>query len=167
MSRLQSQYEAYARYNRWMNERLYALAAGLDDETRKRDLGAFFGSIHRTFNHILLGDRVWLGRFGVREPLVVTSLRDELYADFADLRRERAKSDDEITAYVASLDGEKLDAPLRYARAGTPIEHPLWWAVGHFFNHQTHHRGQLTTLFRQLGHDPGSTDMIALLRDIV
>ena len=52
-----------ARYNRWMNERLYALCAGLDDDERKRDRGAFFGSIHGTLNHLLWGDRMWLGRF--------------------------------------------------------------------------------------------------------
>jgi uncharacterized damage-inducible protein DinB len=166
MSRLRSQYEANARYNRWMNERLYALADTIGEDARKRDLGAFFGSIHRTLNHILLADRVWLGRFDAAEPFAMKSLGEELYADFAELRRERAKTDDVIDAFVASLDGEKLDAPLRYTRGGEAIEHPLWWAVGHFFNHQTHHRGQLTTLFHQLGHDPGVTDMIALLRGL-
>jgi uncharacterized damage-inducible protein DinB len=165
MSRLKSQYEANARYNRWMNERLYALAETVGDDVRKRDLGAFFGSIHGTLNHILLGDRVWLGRFGAGEPVLPKSLADELYADFAELRRERVRTDDMILAWVGSLDGEKLDAPLRYTRGGAAVEHPLWWAVGHFFNHQTHHRGQVTTLFKQLGHDPGVTDMIAFLRE--
>src|SRR5690606_37886662 len=61
-------YRAMARYNRWMNGKLYALAAGLSDADRTRDLGAFFGSIHGTLNHILLADRTWLGRFtGDRE----------------------------------------------------------------------------------------------------
>ncbi len=165
MSRLRSQYEASARYNRWMNERLYALAELVGDQDRKRDRGAFFGSIHGTLNHILLGDRVWLARFGAGEALAVKSLGDELFADFDELRRERTKTDDVIATFMASLDGEKLDGPLRYTRAGETIEHPLWWAVGHLFNHQTHHRGQLTTLFSQLGHDPGVTDMIAFLRD--
>jgi uncharacterized damage-inducible protein DinB len=165
MSRLKSQYEGYARYNRWMNERLYALADTIGEPARRRDLGAFFGSVHGTLNHILLGDRVWLSRFGATERFEAKSLRDELHADFAELRRERVKTDDAIEAYVASLDGEKLDAPLRYTRGGVALEHPLWWAVGHLFNHQTHHRGQLTTLFKQLGHDPGVTDLIAFLRE--
>lgn len=165
MSRLKSHYEGCAAYNRWMNERLYELAETIGDEARKRDLGAFFGSIHRTFNHILLADRVWLARFAGGAPFEIKSLADELYADYAELRRERVKTDDAIDAFVATLDGEKLDAPLRYARGGMSIEHPLWWAVSHFFNHQTHHRGQVTTLFKQLGHDPGPTDLIAMLRE--
>lgn len=68
---------ALARYNRWMNDQLYALAATLDDETRKRDLGAFFKSIHGTLNHLLLTDRVWLGRFtGVVFPTRLRLWRD-------------------------------------------------------------------------------------------
>ncbi len=165
MSRYESQYQAQARYNQWMNVRLFALAETIGDDARKRDLGAFFRSIHGTFNHILLADRVWLGRFGAAEAVSVRSLAEELYVDFDELRRERKKTDDTILTFVKELDTAKLDAPLRYTRSGGTIEHPLWWAVSHFFNHQTHHRGQITTLFKQLGHDPGVTDMIELLRE--
>ena len=77
-----------AAYNRWMNDRIYAACATLSDEERKRDVGAFFKSIHGTLNHIILGDRVWLGRFtGV--PFSVQSLDQELYAEFAELRSQR------------------------------------------------------------------------------
>jgi len=63
------------------------------------------------------------------------------------------------------LDPERLAAPIRYrTTAGVPCEHPLWWAVSHFLNHQTHHRGQVTALLSQLGRDYGVTDLIALLR---
>src|SRR5512139_2176046 len=98
---------ALARYNRWMNDKLYALAATLSDETRKRDVGAFFKSIHGTFNHILLADRVWLARFtGVTVPdgLMgpgIRSLDQELYGEFEELRRERARTDDELSAWVS------------------------------------------------------------------
>lgn len=166
MSRLRSQYEAHARYNRWMNERLYAVAATLSDEERKRDMGAFFRSIHGTLNHLLLTDRIWLARFTGQAPPSATSLAQELFADFDELRRERAKTDEAIDAFVATLDGAKLDATLRYESRGKAWEHPLWWAIGHLFNHQTHHRGQVTTLLMQLGHDPGVTDMLALLRGL-
>ncbi len=92
-------------------------------------------------------------------------LDQELYADFDLLRRERARTDGDIIAWVDALDDAKLAAPIRYRTSkGEPCEHPLWWAVTHFFNHQTHHRGQLTTLLHQLGHDPGVTDLIAFLR---
>lgn len=160
-----------ARYNRWMNEKLYAVADKLTDEDRKKDRGAFFGSIHRTLNHLLLADRVWLGRFnevkleeGEFGPGGIRTLDQELYSDFEELRRERAKTDDEIDAYVATLTAEKLAGNLRFLRRGAVNEFPLWHAVAHVFNHQTHHRGQVTTLLMQTGHDPGSTDLIAMLR---
>lgn len=162
--------QTMARYNRWMNEKLYAVAAELTDAERKEDRGAFFGSVHRTFNHILVGDRVWLGRFngvvlpeGEFGPGGIRSLDQELYTDFEELRRERAKTDDAVDAYVATLTNEKLSANLRYLRRGAPMEFPLWHAVAHFFNHQTHHRGQITTLLMQLGRDPGVTDLVAML----
>jgi uncharacterized damage-inducible protein DinB len=163
-----------ARYNRWMNDKLYAVAEQLGDAERKADRGAFFGSIHRTLNHLLLADRVWLGRFtgaaleeGEMGPGGIRSLDEELYADFAELRRERATTDDAIDAidaFVATLTPAKLAGNLRYLRRGAVNEFPLWHAVAHFFNHQTHHRGQVTTLLMQAGRDPGVTDLVAMLR---
>jgi uncharacterized damage-inducible protein DinB len=159
-----SAYAAQARYNRWMNETLYAVTAKLTGEERRRDLGAFFRSVHRTLNHLLLADRVWLGRFGASPAQKFSSLGDELYDDFAVLRAERAKTDAELETWVASLTTETLVAPLTYRNSRGEVTHPLWYAVSHLFNHQTHHRGQVTTLLMQLGHDPGLTDMIAMLR---
>jgi uncharacterized damage-inducible protein DinB len=160
-----------ARYNRWMNDKLFAVAEKLDDAERKRDRGAFFGSIHRTLNHLLLADRVWLARFtgaalsdGEIGPGGIRSLDQELYADFDALRRERRASDDEIDAFVATLTADELARNLRYVRRGSVNELPLWHAVAHLFNHQTHHRGQVTTLLMQAGHDPGVTDLVAMLR---
>jgi uncharacterized damage-inducible protein DinB len=169
-------YAALARYNRWMNERLYAVAAELSDEERKRDLGAFFRSVHGTLNHLLLADRAWLARFTGDADIATTvtasggrtpfrSLDQELYADFAELGAARADTDALVGTWVASLTPERLAATFVYRdRAGNRHEHPLWWAVSHFFNHQTHHRGQVTTLLVQLGRDPGVTDLVAMLR---
>ena len=163
---------ASARYNRWMNDKLYGLAATLSDEARKLDRGAFFKSIHGTFNHLLIADRVWLARFkgmtvpdGFMGPGGIRSLDQELYVDFEDLRRERALTDDELTAWVSGLTHERLAAPLVYMRRGQRHESPLWGAVAHIFNHQTHHRGQITTLLMQQGCDPGVTDLVAMLRE--
>jgi uncharacterized damage-inducible protein DinB len=174
---LVAQYHALARYNAWMNDRVYTTAATLTDEERKRDLGAFFRSIHGTLNHILLADRAWLGRFtrdrtvaesrdAAGNPIALTGRLDqELYADFDRLGHERARTDEAIVRFVAGLTPERLAAPLAYrTSAGEACEHPLWWAVTHFFNHQTHHRGQVTTLLKQLGRDPGVTDLVVLLR---
>ena len=125
-----------ARYNRWMNDKVYAVANELTDAERKEDRGAFFGSIHRTLNHLLLADRVWLGRFAGTElqegemgPGGIRSLDQELYADFDELRRERTKTDDDVDAFVATLTDDKLRANLRYRRRGAVNEFPLWHAV--------------------------------------
>jgi uncharacterized damage-inducible protein DinB len=161
---LLTHYRQMARYNRWMNEKLYALAGELSDEERKRPMGAFFGSIHGTFNHLLLADRVWLSRFGAGSRPAVTSLADELFSDFDELRRERAATDAVVEDYMASLRSEQLASTLAYRTSkGAPRSHALWIALSHWFNHQTHHRGQVTTLFSQLGHDPGVTDALVLL----
>jgi len=153
-----------AGYNRWMNEKLYACAAALSDEERKRDRKAFFGSIHGVLNHILLGDRGWLSRFHA-EPWAFRSLDQELYADFVELRREREKTDRVIEDFVAALTPERLEQNFTSTTyAGNTYSHPLGPALVHFFNHQTHHRGQLTTLLFQAGIDPGITDLIAFYR---
>ena len=172
-----AQYQALARYNAWMNAKLYDKAAELSEAERRRDAGAFFRSIHGTLNHLLLTDRAWLWRLtgdariaesrdAAGKPIAMTGRLDqELYADFEPLRRERVRTDADITAFAAALTPERLDAEITYrTTAGVEQRHALWWAVSHFFNHQTHHRGQVTTLLRQAGVDPGVTDLIALLR---
>ena len=171
------QYQALARYNAWMNEKLYATAGALSDAERRRNVGAFFRSIHGTLNHLLLTDRAWLWRFtgdarvaqscdAAGKPIPMTGRLDqELYADFDELRRERARTDADITAFADALAPERLAEEIAYrTTAGVEQRHVLWWAVTHFFNHQTHHRGQVTTMLMQAGHDPGVTDLIALLR---
>ena len=160
MSALDS-FRVMAQYNRWMNERIYAVCAKISDAERKRDRGAFFKSIHGTLNHLLLGDRVWLGRF-VDRPFVVASLDQELYADFDTLRAERAATDAEIIDYVGALDEATIEGDLRYTSIVNPEERVirLRYALLHFFNHQTHHRGQATTLIKQAGEEPGVTDLM-------
>lgn len=155
-----------------MNDSLYGLSATLSDDDRKRDQGAFFRSIHGTWNHLLVADRIWLGRFqaltlpeGDLGPGGIRSLDQELYTDFEELRRERTRTDEELSEWVSRLTPELLAAPFVFIRRGQRNEVALWWAVAHVFNHQTHHRGQITTLLSQQGHDPGVTDLYAMLRD--
>ncbi|MCA1299955.1 DinB family protein [Stappia indica] len=151
---------AMALYNRWMNDRLYALCADLDDDARKADRGAFFGSIHATLDHILLGDRVWMGRFTGRSYQVVP-IGTELYADFDALRVARAEMDTDILAFAEGLTSDWLAGDLTWTSGldGISRTRPCWLLVTHLFNHQTHHRGQVTTLLSQLGIDPGPTDL--------
>jgi len=152
-----------ARYNRAMNERLYECSARLTDAERKEDVRAFFKSIHGTLNHLLLGDRIWMGRFTGR-PFAPASLDQELYADFDELRRERGKTDEAIDAWAAALSEREIAGTLRYTSIVNPQprETPMGFAIAHFFNHQTHHRGQVTTLLFQRGIDPGVTDFLWL-----
>lgn len=152
-----------AAYNRWMNERLYAVCAQLSDDERKKDCGAFFKSIHGTLNHILLADKIWMGRF-LGHPYAATRLDMELHSDFHALREDRAEEDKRIVEWAASLTDAILAGELRYTgivHRGTR-KYEMWAIVAHFFNHQTHHRGQITTLLSQLGLDMGVTDLIML-----
>jgi uncharacterized damage-inducible protein DinB len=173
-----AQFRTMAQYNTWMNRSIYEICATLTDEERKRDLHAFFGSIHRTLNHLLLTDRVQMGRFvgtdrmqsldEAGRVIEIRSLDHELYADFAMLRREREKTDAMIEAWTASneITAEFLERDMIYdaMSAAGRYRVPMWIAVAHFFNHQTHHRGQITTLLSQLDRDAGVTDLMALHR---
>ena len=149
-----------ARYNRWMNERMYATVAELSDQERKRDRGAFFGSIHRTLCHLVWADRVWLARFG-GPAYEVPGYGADLYDDFADVARERAQADTDILDWAGRVTAEWLAGSLQYTRKadGRNASLPAWVGVVHLFNHGTHHRGQLTTLMKQAGLDPGVTDL--------
>ena len=149
-----------ARYNRWMNEGLYAAARELSDAERKRDCGAFFGSLHRTLNHILWGDRVWLGRFtGV--PYGHAAFGADTFDDFATLARERESADTALLAWAGQLTPAWLCATLEYRAAsdGKQRQLPGWIAATHLFQHAVHHRGQAATLLMQAGKDPGVTDL--------
>lgn len=156
-------YRTYARYNEWMNTRLMARCDELSDADRKLDRGAFFGSIHGTWNHLLVADRLWLARFRERAfPFV--SLDQELCSDHVELKQERARTDSEIIAYVAGLKESDLDTVVAYVGAVTGRRHRfrLGDCLQHFFNHQTHHRGQITALISQAGANVGVTDLIWL-----
>lgn len=153
-----------AAYNRWMNDKLYAVCAELSDEERKGDRGAFFGSIHGTLNHLLLADKVWMGRLSSMAPFKPTSLDQELHSDFTELRAARSAMDSEIEAWATELTDETLSGTIEYMTimSPEPQRNAMWVCLTHLFNHQTHHRGQLTTLLSQMGKDYGVTDLMRL-----
>jgi uncharacterized damage-inducible protein DinB len=154
-----SYYETMAEYNQWMNQKLYAICAEIPDEKRKENLGAFFKSIHGILEHILYGDRAWMGRF-TGQPFA-GKLGQELYSNFDELRQQRELLDRQIIAWSKTLSPEWLNQTFEYTSNvdGKTYVLPTWVLVTHMFNHQTHHRGQLTTLLSQLGYDPGITDL--------
>ncbi len=147
------QFRTLAAYHRTMNRQFYAACAGLDEAELRKDRGAFFKSIFGTLNHMLLTDRLWFGGF-TGNPVAFSSLDDELYANFEELRAERERTDAEIEAWVETLTTEALQEPFNES-----LRYPLWLTVTHFFNHQTHHRGQLSALLSQCGVDYGTTDL--------
>jgi uncharacterized damage-inducible protein DinB len=137
----------FAGYNAWYNARLYAAAAAVSDADYRAERGAFFKSLHGTLNHLLVGDRIWMQRF-TGQGEVPKSLDAILHDDFSALRAARAAEDAKISRYVAGLTDADLAGPIRYRTFVNPasIEQTLAPALDHFFNHQTHHRGQAHAL---------------------
>ncbi|MCC6735685.1 MAG: damage-inducible protein DinB [Bauldia sp.] len=138
----------FAAYNRWANRSVYAAVADLDDADWRAERGAFFGSIRGTLNHLLVADRIWMRRF-TGEGETAPTLDTILFDAFAPLATARRAEDERIVAFVAGLDDARLDADIRYSPLAAPgVTHvqPLGEAVAHFFNHQTHHRGQVHTM---------------------
>jgi uncharacterized damage-inducible protein DinB len=154
-------YTVMATYNQWMNQNLYGICDDLSDGCLKSDRRAFFKSIQGTLNHILVADRIWLGRF-TQQPFTA-KLDAELYSDFSELRAQRELLDRTIIDWAHNLTTEWLETDLHYTNSsGVMRTLPHWLLVTHMFNHQTHHRGQLTTLLHQIGYDPGVTDLPAM-----
>ncbi|CAN5512011.1 DinB family protein [soil metagenome] len=157
-----------ARYNRWQNANLYEAADRLSDGERHRDRGAFFGSIHGTLSHLVWADRLWMARFCDSEaPPVGIAFSPALHPDWRDLKRARSEVDDGILRWSESLDAGWLEGELRYfsQSLGRDNVGPRGPFVVHFFNHQTHHRGQVHCLLTQAGASPrDDTDLVMMPR---
>jgi uncharacterized damage-inducible protein DinB len=163
---MKSLFEMLAAYNAWANRRLYVAVSGIPDADYRADRGAFFGSLHGTLNHLLLGDRIWMHRFTGEgeEPAQLDEIPLE---DFAALRREREFEDTRIVAHVGSLDETRLAGTIRYRSTRSPaeIEQRLAPLLLHFFNHQTHHRGQAHCLLTGLAGEAPSLDLLIFQRE--
>ncbi|MFI4962001.1 MAG: DinB family protein [Hyphomicrobiales bacterium] len=165
---MKSRYLMFAGYNAWCNRRLHDAAATLGDAAYRADRGAFFKSMHGTLNHLLVGDRIWMRRFTGKGE-VPASLDATLYDDFVALRAARIAEDAGISRYVESLSEDDLGRKIRYRTLSNPadIEQVLSPALDHFFNHQTHHRGQAHALLSPIiGNDATpSFDLIIYQRE--
>jgi uncharacterized damage-inducible protein DinB len=162
-------------YNQWMNARLYESANKLPVAVIQEDKKAFFSSILGTLNRIMVGDILWLKRFAmcpshpqaldlVRQLDTPTALTQILYEDFSLLTEMRTKLDSAIVMWTNELTEQDLETDLTYANTkGIVSTRPFGFLIMHFFNHQTHHRGQVTTLLHQEGVDVGITDLLALI----
>lgn len=158
-----------AAYNREMNRRTYAAAETLPDAERRADRGAFFGGIHATLSHLVWGDRVWMSRFaGWERPSAGISGSTALHEGWDELSSVRRGLDADIEAWAAGLTQAALDQDLVWfsASAGQERRDPRWLAITHFFNHQTHHRGQVHALLTRAGVATEDTDLTAVVRDM-
>jgi uncharacterized damage-inducible protein DinB len=154
-----------ARYNRWQNENLYAIADTLPDEERRRERAAFFGSIHKTLNHLMWGDRIWMSRFaGTPRPEGGIPGSIAMHEQWDDLKRDRVAFDATIVDWADGLDPAWLAGDLTWFSGGVGREltRPKAGLVMHFFNHQTHHRGQVHCMLTQAGVKAHVSDLMAM-----
>lgn len=155
-----------ARFNEWANARLYGAVARLTEEDYRAERGLFFGSIHRTLNHLLVVDRLWTRRID-GEPHGIVSLDMVLHDSLEELSRAREEEDRRLIRQVDSLDEAELRRMVPYRRiigvgeARTRCDHILIT----LFNHQTHHRGQAHAALTQAGIEPPPLDVIVFLTE--
>jgi uncharacterized damage-inducible protein DinB len=164
-----------SRYNQWMNDKIYKAAGQLPADELARDRGAFFGSVLGTLNHIMVADIIWLQRFSehpkqytalepVRAMPKPEALAQILVNDFSVLTAQRRNLDTLIISWCEQLDASDLVYKLAYRNMkGEAAVKNIGSLILHFFNHQTHHRGQTTTLLSQQGLDVGVTDLVTLI----
>jgi uncharacterized damage-inducible protein DinB len=158
---MKQRYLSLAGYNEWANRRVYEAAAGLSDAEYRADRGAFFKSMHGTLNHLLVTDRIWMKRFtgeGEAPERLDAILHERLDA----LRAARESEDRRIVDWLTRLDDAALAGVIRYRRVSTPEQfvQPLMAALDHWFNHQTHHRGQAHMILTGLGRTAPELDLL-------
>ena len=162
-------------YNQWINEKIYQTSAQLSSSELVADRGAFFGSVLGTLNHIMVADFLWLKRFAnhpshhaalnfIRSIDKPEALAEILFSDLSALWEEREHLDSTIIDWCQQLSYADLNHRLQYQNMkGEACVKPFGSLLLHFFNHQTHHRGQITTLLSQQGLDVGVTDLVAMI----
>jgi uncharacterized damage-inducible protein DinB len=156
-----------AAYNAEMNRRVYAAAARLSDDERWLPRGAFWGTIHGTLCHVLWGDRMWMSRFdGWEKPSIAIKDSAALFSDFPGLQQARVEADEKISGWASRVSESWLrDDMIWYsAAANREVRAPRGLLVTHFFNHQTHHRGQAHALITAAGEQTGDTDLFLVVK---
>ncbi len=163
---MKAHFAKMARYNAWANARLYAAARNLPDASYRKKVGAFFGSLHGTLNHLLVTDRIWMRRL-TGEGEHPEKLDAILFDDLPSLEMARQEEDERIIRYVDGLCDEDIGKDVSYATTkGVPHRNRLGDILAHLFNHQTHHRGQAHAILTVLGvREPQSLDLLAMFRE--
>lgn len=158
-----------ARYNLWQNQNLVAAAEALSPAARAEERGAFFGSIAGTFSHLLWADLAWMSRFEAGEaPACGVTGSAALFADWEAFKAQRAETDARILAWAQALGVAELASDLAWysGTLGRDVTRALGLCVAHFFNHQTHHRGQIHAMLTAAGARPGDTDLFVMPEDV-
>jgi uncharacterized damage-inducible protein DinB len=158
-------YRMFGRYNAWANSRLYDAAEALSIEQYRADRGAFFKSVHGTLNHLLATDRIWMQRF-TGEGEAPGRLDAILFESRSELRTAREAEDRRIVDFVDGLDDGRINGTIKYRRVSSPeqFEQQLAPALAHWFNHQTHHRGQVHALLTGLAGQAPDLDLLFFQR---
>lgn len=170
-------FQMLAKYNKIMNDRIYRVAANLPALELHKNRGAAFQSIFLTLNHIAVVDIIWLQRFSklpkhetILSELCVlptpNTLSEPLFGSFNDLKSFREWLDKQISTWTESLQHSDLGVTLNYVNSqGAQTKH-ISLLIMHFFNHQTHHRGQVSTLLSQMDIDIGVTDLLQVIPNV-
>ena len=157
---MKAHFERMSRYNRWANRQLYGAVAKLSPDEFHAPRSGFFPSLAQTLNHMVVTDRIWMGRF-IGEPSAHTRLDETPYGKFADLAAARAAEDQRIVDFFKALQQPRIDATFHYKNtAGDPKSAPMHVTLTHFFNHQTHHRGQAHAMLSSTLIPPPPLDLI-------
>jgi uncharacterized damage-inducible protein DinB len=155
-----------AKYNAWANARLFRMAGALQDELYRKEVGAYFKSLHGTLNHLLATDRIWMHRLtGVGDH--PDKLNATLFDDLPSLHAARVEEDSRIIGFVQGLEEPVFKEVLDYRTLnGTPQRQRRREILAHLFNHETHHRGQAHAIITVLGvTEPDPLDLLIMLRD--
>ena len=151
-------------YNAWANRRSLAAAEKLKAEEFIKPLGSSFSSVRDTLAHIYGAEWIWLERFQGRSPAALPNVRE--FEDVASLRERWLEQEQRLLAFVGGLTQSDLDSELEYKTLKFGVyRNPLWQSMQHVVNHGTYHRGQVTTMLRQLGAEPILTDLMHFYRE--
>ena len=151
-------------FNAWADRRMLGAVAAVKKEEFLRPMGSSFGSLRDTAAHIYGAEWVWLERFQGRSPGSLPHAAE--FQDVESLREKWAGLESRLLGFVGSLTQEDLNRVMEYKTLKFGVySNPLWQSMQHVVNHGTYHRGQVTTLLRQLGAQPVLTDLMHYYRE--
>lgn len=151
-----------AQYNQWQNNGLRKIVKVMAEDALRLDRGAFFRSVFAAMNHLLWADQLWMARFdGGAGPVVGADQHSTLTPDKAEWDRQRFLTDGRITQWAKTLKTIDLAGEFSWYSGiyGRDLTKSKALCVTHFFNHQTHHRGQIHAMLTAAGQTPQATDL--------